>query len=273
MMLFRLWALLAALFSLGVEPGGEVDPNADVDPQGATDPGPDPDAESDPDVSDDEDDLDALMGRDPAETPEAKAAAARKRELEEVAEATARRVGGPSAPQQNAEQLQRATEDRELETLRSSGASAQQVAEKQWEINTNRTLRQSDQKSNAALFRAMELDDKNDFRELAFGTERQQKLYKIYKDRVEKRLSELRAQGTTVPRRTLMRYLIGEDQEAGNAKTKRAAKADGAAAMPANVHRIDRGRSPAAGARSDVNAKAKQSASQALRKRLENQRI
>jgi hypothetical protein len=261
--------ILAAFFILGVDPDATVDPNAlATDPAEQTpspDPAPDPAPDPDPD---DDNDIDSLIARASApqalsESPEAKAARERRRELEEAADAAARRALEaratpiPSDPYAEADA-------RELAEARARGASERELADIEWAQKTSRTLRASDQKASYALYQAAELNDKAEFRELSVT---KPKLYAAYKDRVEEELGKLRRGGSSVPRITMLDYLIGKDIREGKIKTK--AKAAKPAELPANVTRIDRGRSPVA-ARSDVAAKGRNARTNSAEKRLMN---
>lgn len=260
-----LWRLLAAFFSLSV---GDPEPEPTT-PEPTAEPTPEPTPEP---TDDDDGTLEAAL--DTEETPDPQEARRRERnqELERVAEEAARRAVAPKPQPFNFEQQQREREDAELEAFRQRGATREQLENKLWEINTNRTLRQSDQKSTEALARAYELNDLSEFRALATDP-KQSAYYRAYKDRVEKRLAEERAQGRNINRITLMKYLIGEDRLEGKIKTKAAPKKETSEELPRNVTRIERGRSPGTGSRGDVGASGKQTRLQELTKRLEGKRI
>jgi hypothetical protein len=266
--------LLAALLSLGV--GDEVDPDAEVPDAEIT---PDPDADPDADDPTLEAAIDADLDTEPDkdEDRSRRARETRQAEIERVAEETARRVVGTreTAPMPSFEQQYREREEAELSELQRSGATAAQIADKNWEINTNRVLRASDTKATAALFQAAEFNDKGEFRELA-SDKVQGPIYQAYKDRVERELAELRKKGNNVPRTTLMYYLYGRDRAQGKVKlkSKPAPKKEGLDALPANVRRIDRGRAPGVGARGDVaRGGSGRDPHAELMKRLENKRI
>lgn len=89
-----------------------------------------------------------------------------------------------------------------------------------------------------------------------------------YTDRVEKKLTELRASGQNAPREAIYLFMLGEDvNKATTVKPKPAAATPAPGALPAAA------RGQPARARSDVNAKGAQSESAKRRARLENQLI
>lgn len=132
-----------------------------------------------------------------------------------------------------------------------------------WQIKSNRTLRANTRAANQALTTAADMRDRSDFDRLAVTNP---KVHKLYADKVEKALSDMRSKGQDAPRLALLRFMIGNDVMEG--KLKSATKPKMAAAQASTVNR---GRTP--GARSDVAARGKQTESQARRARLENVNI
>lgn len=261
-----LYRLFLAFFSLGVGEG-EVDPDAEVLAEAAGE------GEVEGEVEDGQGLEEVIEGATDA-APDVRAER-RRRDIDDAADAAAARVAEQrqaAAPPPSQEATTRQREDGELDALRRAGATEQQIAEKTWEISTNRTLRQSDQKANMALWQAAEFNDKAEFRELA-SDPKQSAYYHAYKDRVEKQLADLRKQGTNVSRVVLLDWMMGKDRREGKIKVKAGktvVRKEGAEALPPNVRRIDRGRAPGVGARGDVAARGRATEKQALEKRLMN---
>ena len=186
----RLWA---GLFVLAVTPKPEPEP----DPQPELDLD-QPEPEPEPLVEPDDDDPVALKAaRDKAtkEAEEHKAAAERHR-LE--AEDLRRRVPPPVAPPTE-EARRRETEDREL-------ADPKLDANRRWQIEANRTLRETKSRTDATLAQAQDLSDKANF-DLSCATN---KRFAAVKGEVEEELKKARAMGQNLPREAMAYYLLGK---------------------------------------------------------------
>ena len=186
----RLWA---GLFVLAVTPKPEPEP----DPQPELDLD-QPEPEPEPLVEPDDDDPVALKAaRDKAtkEAEEHKAAAERHR-LE--AEDLRRRVPQPVAPPTE-EARRRETEDREL-------ADPKLDANRRWQIEANRTLRETKSRTDATLAQAQDLSDKANF-DLSCATN---KRFAAVKGEVEEELKKARAMGQNLPREAMAYYLLGK---------------------------------------------------------------
>jgi hypothetical protein len=258
-MLERLLKRFWLLFLLGVgdagEGGGEGE-GVDADEGGEGSEGVEGRAPGDDDEDDDDDTLEETLEAGDDEQPTAKD---RRRDSVKDAEARAERAEQLAAAERRARELLEQRQpgptgpsdpdyEREQEIIRQAkerGAPAQEIADLEWAARTNQTLRNNSRKADAALFQAMEMEDKADFREVATT---HPKRYKRYAARVETKLSELRKNGQNIKRRVLMRYLMGEDIDSGTVKVKTKSER-----LPENVTRIDRGRSPTM--RSDVSGK------------------
>ena len=243
---------------LGADP--EVDPP--VDP--APDPAPDAVVEDD-DLP--QGDLDTDLSTVPAKPdPAERATAAERRatDLErELAAERAARASQPPPPPAADPDYQR--EEEQLAQARSTGASTDQLSWLQWQIESNRRIRNSERSSQGALAQARDLSDKADFDRLEIT---KPKTYKAYRDRIEKMVADTRSKGQAVPSRmVILRLLIGDDIMNGNVKSKTAAKP----AAEATTERVARPRVPVN--RSDVSARATQNERDKRRERLRNQPI
>lgn len=85
-----------------------------------------------------------------------------------------------------------------------------------WQIQSNRTLRESRHESRQALAHAQDLSDKTEYASKGIANP----IYAKYSSRVEKKFAEIRAQGGTVPREVILKQLIGDDMISGNFKAK-----------------------------------------------------
>ena len=127
-----------------------------------------------------------------------------------------------------------------------------------WYVNSNRTLRQTQQEAAAARLQSADLADRAEFRMKAADDPR----IKQYAERVETELAKMRAQGQSAPREAIYTFLLGQDVRNGKViKTAAAGKPKGA--LP------DRERGKPAGVKSDVSGKNRQSERDKLRKRLD----
>ncbi|AOI70846.1 hypothetical protein WI29_34065 [Burkholderia ubonensis] len=109
-----------------------------------------------------------------------------------------------------------------------------------WQIQSNRTLRESQRAAQAALFQAQDLNDRTAFEsKIASDPHRAR-----YRDRVEQAVQEERRQGRNASREAVYYFMLGKDIADGKLKPKAKAKAPAAD--------IPRGKSP--GVRSNVPA-------------------
>lgn len=273
-MLMKLWQMLLLYLVLGIGPGDEGggDDNGGSDAAGEEGGDSGEGADELPD-----DDLDSLIetvegdgdkgGQDEGEGGSRREndgiRSARKRAQEadeariraEAALDAERRIRAEQSHQPAPNEEQRLHEEEE-KRLRDPEASELE----KWQIRSNRTLRQNTRAANQALTSANEMRDKAEFDRLEFT---KPKVYKLYKDKVEKSLSDLRAKGQDAPRMALLRFVIGNDVIEGNVKSS--AKPRKQAADPARTG-VDRGKTP--GARSDVSARGAKSERDKRRERL-----
>jgi hypothetical protein len=156
-------------------------------------------------------------------------------------------------------------EDAQIADAQRNGATEDQIRWLRWQIDSNRKIRASDQRSQAALNESRDIADKTSFEQLAVT---KPKTYKQYRDRIEKAVSDLRASGQNVPpRMAMLRFMIGDDIMNGKLKPKAAR-----AAAPGNASSVERKRLP--NARSDVSARGGgQTERDKRRARLEGQPI
>ncbi|RQU89770.1 hypothetical protein DF133_16040 [Burkholderia cenocepacia] len=107
-----------------------------------------------------------------------------------------------------------------------------------WQINSNRTLRQSQQAAQAALFQAQDLRDQTLFEsKIASDPHRAR-----YRDRVEQAVQDERRAGRNVSREAVYYFMLGKDIADGKLKPKAKTKAPAAD--------VPRGKTP--GVRSNV---------------------
>ncbi|MDF3091472.1 hypothetical protein [Burkholderia semiarida] len=93
-----------------------------------------------------------------------------------------------------------------------------------WQIQSNRTLRQSQQAAQAALFQAQDLRDQTLFEsKIASDPHRAR-----YRDRVEQAVQEERRVGRNASREAVYYYMLGKDIADGKLKPKAKAKAPAA---------------------------------------------
>lgn len=176
-----------------------------------------------------------------------RAAMERAERMEREVEALKR---GPAAPTE--EQRQHQEEQRQLDDPNTD-------AMVKWQIQANRTLRQTQQQAQNALMQAQDMQDKATFLSKSSTDPRRAK----YADRVEKELQTMRSQGRNIDRDSLYAYMLGKDIIDG--KLKQTPKKQSAAAA------VPRGKSPAV--RGDVNARGSRTEHQKRAERLANTNI
>lgn len=258
-MLIRLYLLLCAFLTLGVDP--PADPPADVDPPDDPDDGELPDLDADDPVDDpapdDSDDPDAIRAQLKETKTRLEAAERNAREAADRAAAAERARPAAAAQPSDEERLFQ----QEEEVLKNPASTEQQ---RYW-VNANRTLRDSARTSKQALMESREIADKADFDRYAAT---KPGIAKRYADRVEKKLVEIRATGANIPRKVVLKLLIGEDIVDGKVKTPaKRTVADGGGAQ-----RVERGKP--ASARGDVHGRGgAKTEHQKRTARLENQII
>ncbi|WP_157380962.1 hypothetical protein [Burkholderia ubonensis] len=197
------------------DPGGDAGGgDAGVDGAGGADPGAgDPSA----DTPDDDFDFDFVEPTAPARrtTSDAERLAA----LEAEVERRGRMVDSSRTPTSTAPVTD--TEfQREEERLRDPNLDPME----RWQIQSNRTLRQSQQAAQAALFQAQDLRDQTLFEsKIASDPHRAR-----YRDRVEQAVQEERRQGRNASREAVYYYMLGKDIADGKLKPKAKAKAPAA---------------------------------------------
>jgi len=241
----------------------------DPDPGAPPDPGPDPapdtgGANDDPDALDDVLDIETPDPDDPDDPKEAlKAERARRENVERELNETRQRQG--ATPQTPTRDPEFDREEAQIADAQRNGATEDQIRWLRWQIDSNRKIRASDQRSQAALNESRDIADRTQFEQLAVT---KPKTYKQYRDRIEKAVTDLRNSGQTVPpRMAMLRFMIGDDIMNGKLKPKAAR-----AAAPGNASSVERKRLP--NARSDVSARGGgQTERDKRRARLEGQPI
>ncbi|WP_322040096.1 hypothetical protein [Burkholderia diffusa] len=217
--------LLGFLFP-GVD---DADPAGDpgdpgIDPAGDSgDPGADP-AGADPAGEDDFDfDFVEPTTHTRRSTSDAERLAALEAEVERRGRmADASRAPAPSAPVSDPEAA------REEERLRDPNLDPME----RWQIQSNRTLRESQRLAAHALFQAQDLNDRTAFEaKIAADPHRAR-----YRERVEAAVLEERRQGRNASREAVYYYMLGKDIADGKLKPKAKAKTPAAD--------IPRGKSP-----------------------------
>lgn len=257
-MLIRLYLLLAAFLTLGVDPPDDPD-NTDP-PDNPDDPDPLDLGEDDPDPPGgdaDPDDPDTIREQLKAERTARETAERNAREASERATAAEARSRESRAPPSQEQQLFEHEETR----LRDPALTAQE----KWQIESNRVLRSNQREARQALAESREIADKSDYDRYAASNPA---LAKRYTDRVEKKLVEIRATGGNIPRKVLLKMLIGEDIVDGKVKSTKRTTDGGTTQQPRTV---DRGK-PRTG-RSDVRGRGASTEQEKRRARLENQII
>ncbi len=128
-----------------------------------------------------------------------------------------------------------------------------------WQIQANRTLRQTQAEAQRARMEASDLMDRTRFESKFSSDPRRSK----YAERVEEAVAQERAQGRIASREAVYFYMLGKDIADGKLKPKAKARTPAAD--------VPRGRP--ANARSDVPARGRQTERDKLRSRLENLNI
>ena len=244
--------LLASLF-LGIDDDDLPTPPDDDDDQVDDEPVDDDQVDDEP-VDDDQVDDEPVQrqptrraSRDDSSSRQVEAALERARQLEEDVRALKASSAVPSE-----DQRLRADEDRQLQDPQTDPMV-------KWQINANRTLRETQQNANRALAEARDMQDRAAFMSKAAADPRRAK----YEERIEKELKSLRNKGQNVDRETLYFYQLGKDIAEG--KLKAAPK------KASNAANVPRGRTPAA--RSDVRSRGTSRSSSGARERLADKPI
>lgn len=254
-------ALLYRYLRLGAVEG-EADPAAAPAEQGAdqaTDAGDEPEA-----LDDVFDGVEEGLGGEPEDPKEAlKAERARRENAERELNETRQRQG--AAPHTPSRDPEFDREETQIADAQRTGATEDQIRWLRWQIDSNRKIRASDQRSQAALNESRDIADRTSFEQLQVT---KPKTYKQYRDRIEKAVTDLRASGQQVPpRMAMLRFMIGDDMMNGKIKPKAAR-----ASAPANTSSVERKRLP--NVRSDVSARGGgQTERDKRRARLEDQPI
>ena len=233
--------LLASLF-IGIDDDDLPEPPGDDDDQ----------VDDEPTDDDQVDDTPAprqskRATRDDSSSRAVQDALERARQLEDDVRALKASSAAPSE-----DQRLRADEDRQLQDPQTDPMV-------KWQINANRTLRETQQNASRALAEARDMQDRAAFMSKAAADPRRAK----YEERIEKELKALRNKGQNVDRETLYFYQLGKDIAEGKLKPT-PKKASNAANVP-------RGRTPAA--RSDVRSRGTNRSSSGARERLADKPI
>lgn len=136
----------------------------------------------------------------------------------------------PTTPQQDPEW------QREEERLRAADVTELE----RWQIQSNRTLRETRARAEQAVMHAQDTADRAQFQSKISTDPRRAK----YADRVEQEIASMRQKGQNAPREAVYYYMLGKDIAEGKLKPKTRT------APPAD---LPRGRTPAA--RSDVGGR------------------
>lgn len=211
-----------------------------------------------PDPSDD-DDLD-LPADDLPDDPPVRTTSRRDDSAERLArlEAEVERRGRLAAEARLSSQSQAVDPElaREEERLRNPDTSEME----RWQIQANRTLRETQREARQARMEAQDATDRARFEAKLNSDPRRAK----YADRVEEAIQQERAQGRNASRESVYFYMLGKDIAEGKLKSK--PKAQSAAPN------VNRGKP--AGVRSDVQGRGRASTDQDKRRaRLENMNI
>ena len=99
-----------------------------------------------------------------------------------------------------------------------------------WQIQSNRTIRRSEQQALAAQIQASDTADRTAYQARSMDNQRM----RAYATRVEDRLTEMRKSGQNAPREAIYRYLLGEDVDKGTVKTAAAKPKAKAGALSEN---------------------------------------
>ncbi|MGN6657082.1 MAG: hypothetical protein ACTHJ9_17315 [Rhodanobacter sp.] len=153
----------------------------------------------------------------------------------------------PTTPQQDPEW------QREEERLRAADVTDLE----RWQIQSNRTLRETRATAAQAVMHAQDTADRANFQSKFSTDPRRSK----YADRVEQEITSMRQKGQNAPRETVYYYMLGKDIAEGKLKAK-------PKAPPAD---LPRGRTP--NARTDVSGRSGKSDHQKRAERLANIQI
>lgn len=153
----------------------------------------------------------------------------------------------PTTPQQDPEW------QREEERLRATDVTDLE----RWQIQSNRTLRETRATAAQAVMHAQDTADRANFQSKFSTDPRRSK----YADRVEQEIASMRQKGQNAPREAVYYYMLGKDIAEGKLKAK-------PKAPPAD---LPRGRTP--NARTDVSGRSGKSDHQKRAERLANIQI
>ncbi|VWB67448.1 hypothetical protein [Burkholderia lata] len=210
--------LLGFLFP-GVDDGDPSDPGADAGGDGA---GADAAGGADPGAGDfgagpEDDDFDFDFVEPAAPARRTTSDADRLAALEAEVERRGRVVDAARAPT-----APPADRDYEAEETRLRDPNTTDI--ERWQIQSNRTIRQSQQAAQAALFQAQDLRDQTLFEsKIASDPHRAR-----YRDRVEAAVQDERRAGRNASRESVYYYMLGKDIADGKLKPKAKAKAPAA---------------------------------------------
>ncbi|MCA8382526.1 hypothetical protein LGN22_26835 [Burkholderia cenocepacia] len=169
------------------------------------------------DPADDDFDFDFVEPASPARrtTSEADRLAALEAEVERRGRLVdASRAAAPAAP----------VTDRDFDAEEARLRDPNTTEIERWQIQSNRTLRQSQQAAQAALFQAQDLRDQTLFEsKIASDPHRAR-----YRDRVEQAVQDERRAGRNASREAVYYYMLGKDIADGKLKPKAKAKSPAA---------------------------------------------
>jgi hypothetical protein len=143
---------------------------------------------------------------------------------------------------------------REEERLRNPDTSEME----RWQIQANRTLRDTQRQAQQAMFQAQDMSDRTRFESKIASEPRRAK----YTERVEEEVQKARSRGQQASREDVYYWMLGKDIAEGKLKAK---------PKTSSAPAVNRGKT--AGVRSDVPARSGRSDKDKLRARLENQNI
>lgn len=259
--------LLALLKHLRLAVEGEADPPAPPDPTPASDPVDPPDDPSDDPLED------LLPPADPPPPPAQAAPAETQRERElrerlERVEAQAQRAPPPPVYHQQQRDPQDVAEEQFIEEQRRAGATQESLRWYQWQHDNNMRLRNAERIAQSAARSSHDAADASSFQALIADHPN----LKRYSAAVEKHVRDNAAAGSPpVPRAVILRLVLGDAIVNAKPKAKVAAKPQTPGNPPPG--RVDRGRAPGGGVRSDVSSRVRASERQALRDRLKDRLI
>lgn len=207
---------------------------------------------------------------EPDETPRERALRERLERVERDRDDDRRRAAAPLpvAGRPYVDPADQAEQD-QIEAARRAGQPANAIEWMQWQHQSNARIRQAERTAQQAQRSSQDAADASSFQSLIAENPR----LKPYAAKVEEHIRANAASGAPpVPRAVVLRLVLGDAMLTAKPKPKAAAKPQTPGNPPAG--RVDRGRTPGAGARSDVSGRgARTPESVALRKRLENQPI